>query len=106
MSKETIDSIRQAEEQAGILCRVAEEKAGEMRAKVEAEGSAHCEEVRRETEAEYAEKLRQIRERAEALQEKRRLEAEKEADALTAAAAARMEEAVKLIVWGIVEKCQ
>ncbi len=106
MSKETIDAIRQAEEQAGVVCRVAEEKAGEMRAKVEAEGKAHCEEVRRATEAEYAEKLRQIRERAEALQEKRRAEAEKEAAALTASAAEHMEEAVKLIVWGIVEKCQ
>lgn len=106
MSKQTIDAIRQAEEQAGILCRVAEEKAGEMRAKVEAEGRAHCEEVRRETEAEYAEKLQQINERAEALLEKRRGEAEKEADALTAAAAEHMDEAVKMIVWGIVEKCQ
>jgi len=106
MSKETIDSIRQAEEQAGILCRVAEEKAAEMRAKVEAEGRAHCDEVRRATEAEYAAQLQQIRDRAEALLEKRRGEAERDADALTAAAAEHMEEAVKLIVWGIVEKCQ
>ena len=106
MSKEAIQSIKQAEQQAGILCRVAEEKAAEMKAKVQAEGAAHCEEVRRDTTAEYEEKLRLIKEKAAALQEKRRVEAEKEAEALTAEAMEHMEEAVKLIVWGIVEKCQ
>ena len=41
MIKKAIDAIREAEEQAEVLCRVAAERADEMRAEVESEGTAH-----------------------------------------------------------------
>ena len=42
MSKTAIEQIRETEEQAAILCRVAEEKATEMRERVKAEGEAQA----------------------------------------------------------------
>ena len=46
------------------------------------------------------------RRRALALEDKKRAEAQEEAQALKAAARERMDEAIKIIVWEIVEKCQ
>ena len=77
MSKTAIEQIRETEEQAAILCRVAEEKATEMRERVKAEGEAHCAAVRENTEAEYAEMLADIRQRAAALEQKKRREAKR-----------------------------
>ena len=42
MTKDAIAAIRGAEEQAEVLCRVAGERAAEMRSKIEQEGAAHC----------------------------------------------------------------
>lgn len=106
MTSKAIAAIKQAEEQAEILCRVAKEKADEMRLRIEKEGQAHCERTVKETEAEYQEKIEEIRKRAQALLEKRRLEAISEAEALSAEAELHMAAAVKQIIWGIVEKCQ
>ncbi|MBO5354997.1 MAG: hypothetical protein J6B09_02920 [Clostridia bacterium] len=106
MSKEAILHIREAEDQAAVLCRVAEEKAAELRERVKAQGQAHCAAVRENTEAEYAAVLADMRRRALALEEKKRLEALEEADALKEAARERIDEAIRLIVWEIVEKCQ
>lgn len=106
MSKEAILHIREAEDQAAVLCRVAEEKATELREHVKAQGEAHCAAVREDTEAEYATVLADMRRRASALEEKKRLEAQQEADALKVAAREKIDEAIKIIVWEIVEKCQ
>ena len=106
MTKEAIAAIRGAEEQAEVLCRVAAERAAEMRHKIEKEGLAHCEATEAELTAEYAEELEDIRARTEALIAHKLTEAEAEAERLTARARERMEEAVRLIVWGIVDKCQ
>jgi len=106
VSKEAIMHIREAEAQAAVLCRVAEEKATELRERVKTQGEAHCAAVREDTEAEYAAVLADMRRRALALEEKKRLEALDEADALRAAARERIDEAIKFIVWEIVEKCQ
>lgn len=106
MTKEAIAAIQNAEEQAEVLCRVAAERAAEMRHKIEKEGAAHCEATEAELTAEYAEELKAIEARAEALIAKRQTEAEQEAEALAERARARMDKAVRLIVWGIVEKCQ
>ena len=106
MSKEAILRIREAEDQAAVLCRVAEEKAVEMRERVRAQGEAHCTAVREDTEAEYAAELAEMRRRALALEDKKRAEAQEEAQALKAAARERMDEAIKIIVWEIVERCQ
>ena len=106
MSKEAILRIREAEDQAAVLCRVAEEKAAEMRERVRAQGEAHCAAVRENTEAEYVAELAEVRRRALALEEKRRVQAQEEAEEMKAAARERIDEAIKTIVWEIVEKCQ
>ncbi|MBE6689813.1 MAG: hypothetical protein IKM08_05770 [Clostridia bacterium] len=103
MSKTAIEQIRETEEQAAILCRVAEEKATEMRERVKAEGEAHCAAVRENTEAEYAEMLADIRQRAAALEQKKRREAMAEAEAMRETAIEHIGEAVRMIVWEIVE---
>lgn len=106
MSREAILHIREAEEQAATLCRVAEERAAEMRERVRAQGEAHCAAVRASTEAEYAAELADIRRRALALEDKKREQAEQEAQQMKDAAREKMDEAIKMIVWEIVEKCQ
>ena len=106
MSKQAILRIREAEDQAAVLCRVAEERAAEMRERVKTQGEAHCNAVRENTEAEYAAELADMRRRASVLEHKKREEAMQEAEALKTAAREKMGEAVKLIVWEIVERCQ
>ena len=106
MSKKAIAQIRQAEDRAQVLCRVAEEKAAEILESVEQEGRAHLEETERATEREFAEELAQIRARADALVERKRVEAEREAEELAKTARLHMDEATHRIVWGMIEKCQ
>ena len=106
MSKDAIKQIRETEDQAAILCRVAEEKAAEMKERIRIEGEAHCAETEQETEAEYAAELDEIRRRALALESKKRAEAEAEAEALMKRARERLDDADKIIVWEIVERCQ
>ena len=106
MAQDAIAQITQAEEQAEILCRVSTERAVEMRAEAKKQGEAHLAEVQRSATEEYTRKLTEMRENAEALLKKKRAEAEEQAKAMAATAEERMAEAVKMIVWGIVEKCQ
>ncbi|MBR6728415.1 MAG: hypothetical protein IKM08_09510 [Clostridia bacterium] len=106
MSKDAIQRIREAEDQAAVLCRVAGERAADMRRRIHAQGEAHCAEVERDTEAEYAARLEEVRQRALALEEKKCAEAEAEAAAIEAAAREKIEEAINIIVWEIVERCQ
>lgn len=106
MSKEAILHIREAEDRAAVLCRVAEEKATELRERVKAQGEAHCAAVRENTEAEYATVLADMRHRALALEEKKRMEALSQAEEMKAAARERINEAMNVIVWEIIEKCQ
>ena len=106
MSKEAIRQIREAEDQAAILCRVAQERATEMRERTKAQGEADCAEAERRTEAEYAAELAEIRNRAIALEAKKCAEAEAEAKKIEEAAREKIPEAIRIIVWEIVEKCQ
>jgi vacuolar-type H+-ATPase subunit H len=106
LSKEAIKRIQDTEDQAAILCRVAEEKAAELKERIRTEGEAHCIEAEQEAETEYAAQLEDIRRRALALEIKKRKEAEAEAEEMTARARERIDEAVKMIVWEIVERCQ
>ena len=106
MSKEAIKQIQETEDQAAILCRVAEEKATELKERIRSEGEAHCIETEQQAEAECAAQLEDIRRRALALEIKKRKEAEAEAEELIRSAREHMDEAVKMIVWEIVERCQ
>ena len=106
MSKEAIKQIQETEDQAAILCRVAEEKATELKERIRSEGEAHCIEAEQQAEAECAAQLEDIRRRALALEIKKRKEAEADAEELIRSAREHMDEAVKMIVWEIVERCQ
>lgn len=106
MSKQVIEEIRKAEADAEKVKRAAAEKAAAMRAAVETQGKAQCEEVLRVTENECKDNLDEISRRANRLIERKRAESEKEAAALCEAARAHMDAAVHAVVWGIVEKCQ
>ena len=61
---------------------------------------------RRAARAENEERLAAIRQKTAQIMEKKRAEAEVEAKELIADAETRLPEAIRLIVWGIVEKCQ
>ena len=106
MSQDAIKRIAAAEEQSAVLCRVASERAAEMRAEMLRQAEGHLAEVERSTAAECRRETAECRERIEALKQKKRAEAEAEAAQLASRARERMDEAVNLIVWGIVEKCQ
>ena len=106
MTKDAISAIREAESQAEVLCRVAEEKATEMKNKIQQEGTAHCVRVEKQVTEEYAAELEEIGKHVRRLTEKKREEAEQEAQALAERARTHIDEAVKSIVWGIIEKCQ
>ena len=106
MTQKALTAIAEAETQAEVLCRVAAEKAAEMKQKIHSEGEAHLTRVKEETTLEYQNELAAITARTERLTARHREEAIREAEELTALAHERMGEAVKSIVWGIIEKCQ
>ena len=106
MTQQALNAIAEAETQAEVLCRVAAEKAAEMKNRIKTEGEAHLARVKEETTLEYQNELAASKARTERLTARHREEAIREAEELTAHAHERMEEAVKSIVWGIIEKCQ
>ena len=106
MTQKALAAIAEAEAQAEVLVAVAQEKATEMKNKIKDQGLAHCAEVEKETNKEYESDLDAISTHAKRLTEKKREAAEREAALLAERARAHMDEAVKSIVWGIIEKCQ
>ena len=103
MSQQAIEKIKEAESQAAVLCRVAQQRADQMRENVRSQGEAYLVDVEESTTEEFTAELSDIRRRALALEEHKRREAKKEADELIAKARERMAEAAHLIVWEIVE---
>ena len=103
MSQNAIAKITEAEEQAEVLCRVAEERAAESLAVMESKAKAHLAEIERTATEEKEKKLAQTRELTAALVEKKRMQAQEQAKEAEQAARLRMDEAVSAIVWGIVE---
>ena len=101
MPKDAIGQITAAEEQAAVLCRVATERATEMRAEMQRQASAHLSQVEKSVTEEQNELTAQCKARLEALAQKKRAEAQDEANAITALARERMADAVNMIVWGI-----
>lgn len=106
MIKEAIEAITAAEEQADLLCRVAAERAAEMRAATEREGNALCDKVADNTKRECDFELSVVTAKAQRINARKKKETEAEAAAMAERARAHMDTAVSQIVWGIVEKCQ
>jgi hypothetical protein len=105
--QDAISQIMAAEEQALVLHRVASERAAEMRAEMTRQCEQHYEKVERAATAKREENLEGIRARMERLQAKKSAEAEEAAAALLATLREdKIAEAVRQVVWGIVEKCQ
>ena len=82
MSKEAIKQIQETEDQAAILCRVAEEKATELKERIRSEGEAHCIETEQQAEAECAAIRQKNGERLEAELETLREQNDRECQAI------------------------
>ena len=106
MSQDAIGQITAAEEQAAVLFRVATERAAEMRAEMQRQAEAHLSEVERATVKECEQKNAECRAQITALAKRRLAAAEAEVEALEEKARENMKQAVQMIVWGLVEKCQ
>lgn len=107
MVQDAIGQIMVAEEQAQVLYRVASERAEEMRSEMQRQCEAHYEKVARVATAKREKSLDEIRARMARLQAKKSAEIEAEAEALLATLREdQIAEAVRSVVWGIVEKCQ
>ncbi|MBQ9801767.1 MAG: hypothetical protein IJW51_01680 [Clostridia bacterium] len=106
MIKEAIEAICQAEEQAELLCRVAAERAAEMRAETEREGTALCDKVADNAKRECDFELSVVTAKAQRINARKKKEIEAETAAMAERARTHMQAAVAKIVWGIVEKCQ
>ena len=103
MPKDAIGQITEAEEQATVLCRVATERAAEMRAEMQRQASAHLEQVKQNAAKEQKELTAQCARRLEALVQKKRDEAQQQAREMTELARERLTDAINMIGWGLVE---
>lgn len=107
MAQDAIEQIMLAEEQAALLCRVANERAEEARSEMQRICEERYAKIERIATAKKEQSLDEVRARMQRLQEKKTAEIEAEAEALAAALREdRIAEAVRRVVWGILEKCQ
>jgi len=106
LSKETILKITEAEAQAKQILDAANERARELYAETQVKSQEDRELIEQRTEKELREKLDDMQHRSEEILQRSLESSKKEAELMNKAAEAHMEEAVKAIVWGIVEQCQ
>ncbi len=106
MTHEAIGQVLAAEEQAEVLCRASLARAEEMKSEMEQGAAAHLSEVVDQIKATYEERLSEIKIGTAALLERKRIAAEAEAAEVRERAEKKVERAINLMVWGIVEKCQ
>ena len=106
MAKQALEQIRLAEAEAQRITDAIPLRVKALTDEAERRRRAYVAEAEQTAEQETSAQLAQLRERAEMLIARSSAEAENAADALRAEARGNMPEAVKLIVWGIVAKCQ
>ena len=106
MAKKAIEQIRAAETEAQRITDAIPIRVKALLDEAERRSRALCARAEEEATAETDEQLRQLRARAEMLLERSAADAEDEAERLRTEARKRMPDAVKLIVWGIMAKCQ
>ena len=106
LSKETMTKIAQVEAQAAQILEEAKERARAMSAETEQKCNEDRERIEAETELRLRRMLDDMQKRSTEILERSRESAQKEADEMNRKAEFRMEEAVKAIVWGILEQCQ
>ena len=106
LAKDILIKIREAEAQAQ---KIREDGALEAKKRLndaEAAGKRLCEQTDLRANAENAEKLKLMRDKAQEMTEKNRSAAISEAKDVISAADHNMREAVRLIVGGVMDKCQ
>ncbi len=106
MSRESINAIKQTEQQAERILRQAQEKAAKMIADAEAKGVALCENTEADTVAAAKEVIVQLRERAENMRERLDTEAKEEAAEIVRQASLRKRSAEKIVIRGLASKCR
>ncbi len=106
MAKQALEQIRSVEAEAQRITDAIPIRVKAMLDEAERTRASLVSRAEREAEAETDAQLRQLRERADALVARSAAEAEAAADMLREEARRNMSEAVKLVIWGIVAKCQ
>ena len=106
MSKETMNRIAQVEEQAAQIIAAARERARALYSETEQKSKEDREKVEAETELHLRRLLDEMQQRSQEILERSGASAKKSADDMNKMAEFHMEEAVKAVVWGIVEQCQ
>ena len=106
MSKETMTKITSIEAEAEQIIEAAKERARVLYAETELKSAEDRQRIEQETEVHLRRLLEEMQERSREILEKSRESAQKNAEEMNKMAEFHMEEAVKAIVWGIVEQCQ
>ena len=106
MSKETMTKIAQVEAQALQIVEDAKARARAMFSETEQKCNEDRERIEAETDIRLRQMLDDMQMRSTQILERSRESAQKEADEMNKKAEFRMDEAVKAIVWGILEQCQ
>ena len=106
MSKETIQKITQAEQEARDILEAANQRARALYAETEQKSNDDREQVEKETEQRLRAMLDDMQKRSEEILSRSRESAAQDAEQMNKLAETHMEEAVKAIVWGIMEQCQ
>lgn len=106
MSKEILEEIRASEAEADRIVAEAEQKASQMRAEAEAAGQKKCEAAEAEAAAALKKALEAAGKQAQAITDEAVKASQTEIDAEAAAANARMEDAVQIVIGGLKAKCR
>ena len=106
MSRESINAIKQTEQEAERIVREAQQKAAQMVADAEANGAALCESTEAETIAAAKAVIGQLREKAENMRERLETEAKQEAGEIVRQASLRKRSAEKIVIRGLASKCR
>ncbi len=106
MAKQALEQIRLAEAEAQRITDAISLRVKAITDEAERRRHAYVSSAEQMAESETRAQLGQLRERAEMLVARSRADADAAADTLRDEARKNMPEAVKLIVWGIVAKCQ
>ena len=106
MAKQAFEQIRAAEAEAQRITDAIPSRVKALLDEAEQTRRALCAQAEAEATSETNEQLRQLRERADMLLARSAAEADAAADGLRADAQRKMPDAVKLIIWGIMAKCQ
>ena len=106
MSRESIQLVKQAEQDAERILREAQEKAAKMVADAQSNGEALCASTEAETIAAAKEVIVQLHERAENLRERLDTEAKEESAEIVRQASLLKRSAEKIVIRGLASKCR